>query len=97
MPKTRILVMVGVGVLLLVALILLAPRSADVEGGSPAASASQTGASAGPWPTGRPEGPGLSPGLVSEVLVAPFNDLERTTEIIERNYGKLAAVIFPTR
>jgi glutamate-1-semialdehyde 2,1-aminomutase len=45
------------------------------------------------WPQGRPDGPGLSPGLTSEVLVAPFNDLLRTREIIAQHKNELAAVI----
>lgn len=51
------------------------------------------GAGAPPWPQGWPEGPGLSPGLTGEVLVAPFNDLETTRRIIEAQGERLAAVI----
>ena len=35
-----------------------------------------------PWPLGRAEGGGLSPGMVDEVLVAPFNDIETTSRLI---------------
>ncbi|MCZ7574541.1 MAG: aminotransferase class III-fold pyridoxal phosphate-dependent enzyme [Ardenticatenaceae bacterium] len=46
-----------------------------------------------PWPQGRPEGPGLSAGLTGEVLVAPFNRLTETAELIHRHRERLAAVI----
>ncbi len=45
------------------------------------------------WPEGVPDGPGLSPGLTSEVLVAPFNDVVTTTSLIENHRHELAAVI----
>ena len=45
------------------------------------------------FPVGRPDGAGLSPGLVGEVLVAPFNDLGTTTALIDRHRDELAAVI----
>jgi len=45
------------------------------------------------WPAGRPDGPGLSPGLSGEVLVTPFNDLEVATAVIDRSRRDLAAVI----
>ena len=45
------------------------------------------------WPTGRPDGAGISPGLGSEVLVAPFNDLATASELIDRHRRELAAVI----
>jgi len=45
------------------------------------------------WPTGRPDGVGLSPGLGGEVLVAPFNDLATTAALIDRHRADLAAVI----
>ena len=51
------------------------------------------GAEPPPWPQGRPEGPGLSPGLTGEVMVAPFNDLERASDLIARCRDELAAVI----
>ena len=45
------------------------------------------------WPAGEPDEIGLSPALTSEVLVAPFNDLETTLGLIERHHKDLAAVI----
>ena len=45
------------------------------------------------WPAGEPDEPGLSPALTDEVLVAPFNDLETTLELIEQHHEDLAAVI----
>ena len=45
------------------------------------------------FPTGRPDGLGLSPGLTGEVLVAPFNDLATTAGLIRRHARELAAVI----
>ena len=50
---------------------------------------------AGPpaWPRGQEAGPGLSPGLTGEVLIAPFNDLETTTAILQEHVAELAAVI----
>lgn len=46
-----------------------------------------------PWPLGRAEGGGLSPGMVDEVLVAPFNDIETTSRLIRSHQDELAAVI----
>ena len=46
-----------------------------------------------PYPSGVPEGPGLSPGLLAEVLVAPFNDLEKLRWILERYGRDVAAVL----
>lgn len=51
------------------------------------------GPSAPPWPAGKPDGAGLSPGLSGEVLVAPFNDLSTTAALIERHAHELAAVV----
>ncbi len=45
------------------------------------------------WPTGRPDGAGLSPGLGGEVLIAPFNDLATASALIDRHRRDLAAVI----
>ena len=45
------------------------------------------------WPAGEPDELGLSPALTDEVLVAPFNDLETTLELIARHHEDLAAVI----
>jgi glutamate-1-semialdehyde 2,1-aminomutase len=45
------------------------------------------------WPTGRPDGAGISPGLGGEVLVAPFNDLTTVSALIDRHRRDLAAVI----
>lgn len=46
-----------------------------------------------PWPAGRPDGGGLSPGLTGEVLVGPFNDLATVAALIERHRDQIAAVI----
>lgn len=45
------------------------------------------------WPLGEPDEQGLSPGAVAEVLIAPFNDLEKTAAIVRRHRHELAAVI----
>ncbi|MEE2612396.1 MAG: aspartate aminotransferase family protein [Acidobacteriota bacterium] len=45
------------------------------------------------WPAGEPDEIGLSPALKDEVLVAPFNDLETTLELIEQHHEDLAAVV----
>jgi len=42
---------------------------------------------------GRPEEAGLSQALIEEVLVAPFNDLEAVTCLLERHGHELAAAI----
>jgi glutamate-1-semialdehyde 2,1-aminomutase len=46
-----------------------------------------------PPPTPVPEVPGLVPGIEEGVLVAPYNDLEGTVEIVEAHRGGVAAVI----
>lgn len=46
-----------------------------------------------PWPTGVPEGPGVSPGMMAEVLIVPFNDLERLRWTLERYARDVAAVL----
>jgi glutamate-1-semialdehyde 2,1-aminomutase len=46
-----------------------------------------------PFPTAVPDSAGIPDGLDQHVLVAPFNDLERTAEIIRRHRDGLAAVI----
>ena len=51
------------------------------------------GVHAPPYPTGLPEGPGVSPGMASEVLVAPFNDLHTLRWILERYGHDVAAVL----
>lgn len=45
------------------------------------------------WPLGEPDEPGLSPGAVAEVLIAPFNNLETAAAIVRRHRHELAAVI----
>jgi hypothetical protein len=40
-----------------------------------------------------PSTPGLFKGVIEDVLVAPFNNIEATAGIIERNRANLAAVI----
>jgi glutamate-1-semialdehyde 2,1-aminomutase len=51
------------------------------------------GTQAPAWPTGLPDGPGVSPGIVGEVLVAPFNDIETITWILKRYARDVAAVL----
>lgn len=51
------------------------------------------GPHAPPFPTGAPEGPGLSPGLLAETLVVPFNDLETLRWTLERYGRDVAAVL----
>ncbi|MGQ0650257.1 MAG: aspartate aminotransferase family protein [Gemmatimonadaceae bacterium] len=46
-----------------------------------------------PYPSGVPDGPGISPGILAEVLVAPFNDLETMRWILERYGRDVAAVL----
>ncbi|MFN8526510.1 MAG: aminotransferase class III-fold pyridoxal phosphate-dependent enzyme [Chloroflexota bacterium] len=45
------------------------------------------------YPVGLPDSAGIPPELQSEVLVAPFNDTDKTVEIIEQHRDSLAAVI----
>lgn len=45
------------------------------------------------FPRGVPSGPGISPGMLAEVLVAPFNDLDTVTRLIESHAHELAAVL----
>jgi len=51
------------------------------------------GLTAPAFPTGVPDGPGLSPGLAGEVLVAPYNDLARLRATVERHHKQIAAVV----
>jgi glutamate-1-semialdehyde 2,1-aminomutase len=51
------------------------------------------GTDAPAWPRGRPDGPGLSPGLTGEVVVGPFNDVATITALIDQYRQQLAAVI----
>jgi glutamate-1-semialdehyde 2,1-aminomutase len=74
------------------------PRVLKMEGGyhgsyDAAEVSIDPGLNAPAFPIGRPEGAGLSPGLVGEVLVAPFNDLATATALIDRHRNELAAVI----
>jgi glutamate-1-semialdehyde 2,1-aminomutase len=46
-----------------------------------------------PFPEGAPDCDGIAPSARHDVLIAPFNDLETTAEIVERNHRDLAAVI----
>ncbi len=50
-------------------------------------------AGATPFPTATPDIGGIPRGAAESVLVAPFNDLEATEEILARYAGELAAVI----
>ncbi len=45
------------------------------------------GLHAPPYPTGKADGPGVSPGILGEVLVTPYNDLETLKWILDR-YGR---------
>ena len=45
------------------------------------------------FPTAVPDTAGIPSSLQSEVLIAPFNDIESTTDIIERHHDSLAGVI----
>ena len=47
----------------------------------------------GEFPAAVPNSTGIPAAVAGEVLVAPFNDLERTTAIIERHHDELAAVV----
>lgn len=46
-----------------------------------------------PYPTGRAEGPGVSPGILAEVLVVPFNDLEVLRWVLGRYARDVAAIL----
>src|SRR6185436_18604362 len=46
-----------------------------------------------PFPMATPSSSGIPASVVSEVLVAPFNDVATTTAIIERHHNAIAAVI----
>jgi len=45
------------------------------------------------FPTPKPTSAGITEAARDDVLIAPFNDLEMTTRIIEENASKIAAVI----
>ncbi|MBI4499979.1 MAG: aspartate aminotransferase family protein [Gemmatimonadetes bacterium] len=74
------------------------PRILKMEGGyhgtyDAAEVSVDPGADPPAFPLGRPEGPGLSPGLTGEVLITPFNDLDRARDVVRRHRAELAAVI----
>lgn len=46
-----------------------------------------------PFPTPDPSSAGISPAVVGDILVAPYNDAATTVEIIERHAAELAALI----
>jgi len=46
-----------------------------------------------PFPEGEPTSGGLGPGAIADILVAPYNDLEATTRIVEAHRRELAAVV----
>ncbi len=48
---------------------------------------------AGDYPEAVPDSIGIPPSMVGEVLVAPFNDLDTTTRIVEEASDSLAAII----
>ncbi len=54
---------------------------------------STEGTPANPYPQARRGTAGIPKSLENEVLIAPFNDLEQTTAIIEQHHDDLAAVI----
>jgi glutamate-1-semialdehyde 2,1-aminomutase len=54
---------------------------------------SVTPARLAPFPTPMPDSAGIPESVEREVLIAPFNDLAATVEIIERHRGEVAAVI----
>ena len=45
------------------------------------------------FPTPTPDSPGIPDALKEQVLIAPFNNIETTTAIIERHHDELAGVI----
>jgi glutamate-1-semialdehyde 2,1-aminomutase len=45
------------------------------------------------FPAGRAQGPGVPDGVVGDVLVVPYNDLETTTRVLRENRGAIAALI----
>lgn len=45
------------------------------------------------FPRAVPDSPGISPSASGEVLIAPFNNVETTTAIIEKHHDELAGVI----
>ena len=45
------------------------------------------------WPAAVPSSAGISPAVTAEVLVAPFNDVNTTSAIIERHHDEIAGVI----
>ncbi len=40
-----------------------------------------------------PAGPGISPSIVNDVLIAPFNDIEAVEKIVSKNPSEIAAII----
>jgi glutamate-1-semialdehyde 2,1-aminomutase len=46
-----------------------------------------------PFPTPEPSSAGIPKAVQETVLIAPFNDLETTSELIQRHHDELAAVI----
>jgi glutamate-1-semialdehyde 2,1-aminomutase len=49
--------------------------------------------SAGPYPDAKPDSAGIPKGVAESVLVAPFNDIEKTAQVIEEHEEEIAAVI----
>lgn len=45
------------------------------------------------YPRATPDSPGIPDSIQSEVLIAPFNNLEATTDLIQQHQNELAAVI----
>jgi glutamate-1-semialdehyde 2,1-aminomutase len=63
------------------------------HGGHDAGQLSGAPAKPVPFPQAIPDCDGIPGSAVADVLVAPFNDLAATAEIVERHHGELAAVI----
>ncbi|MEM0486419.1 MAG: aminotransferase class III-fold pyridoxal phosphate-dependent enzyme, partial [Thermoplasmata archaeon] len=40
-----------------------------------------------------PAGPGISPSIINDVIIAPFNDLEAVEKIVGKNPSEIAAII----
>lgn len=49
--------------------------------------------SSDPYPAPKPNSAGIPPSVTAEMLVAPYNDLERTREIVEAHRADIAAII----
>lgn len=50
-------------------------------------------AGSGAMTFGTPDSPGVTRGTAHDTLIAPYNDLEAVTDLIDRNEGQIAAII----